>query len=164
MRITGLYAALCAILVVGLALRVVMHRFRHRIGIGDGGDKSLVQLIRVHGNAIENVPLALLLLLLLELNQTAPLWLHVFGIVLVLGRIVHAFGLSRSTGGLGLVGGRQLDIEDLALAHPGDAVHAKRFEGAFDGLALWVENAVLEGHGDTRFHGGLGLFGMCPTP
>ena len=98
MRITGLYAALCAILVVALALRVVMHRVRHRIGIGDGGDKALGQLIRVHGNAIENVPLALLLLLLLELNQTAPLWLHVFGIVLVLARIVHAFGLSRSTG------------------------------------------------------------------
>jgi uncharacterized membrane protein YecN with MAPEG domain len=98
MRITGLYAALCAILVVALALRVVFHRFRHRIGIGDGGDKALIRLIRVHGNAIENVPLALLLLLLLELNQTVPAWLHVFGIAIVLGRVVHAFGLSRSAG------------------------------------------------------------------
>lgn len=98
MRITGLYAALCAILVVVLALRVVLHRGRHRIGIGDGGDKALVKLIRVHGNAIENVPLALLLLLLLELNQTAPAWLHGFGIAIVLGRVLHAFGLSRSAG------------------------------------------------------------------
>jgi uncharacterized membrane protein YecN with MAPEG domain len=98
MRITGLYAALCAILVVVLALRVVFHRFRHRIGIGDGGDKALITLIRVHGNAIENVPLALLLLLLLELNQTAPPWLHAFGIAIVLARVIHAFGLSRSSG------------------------------------------------------------------
>ena len=44
------------------------------------------------------LPLALLLLLCLELNQTQSLWLHVFGIVLIVGRIFHAIGLWRSAG------------------------------------------------------------------
>jgi uncharacterized membrane protein YecN with MAPEG domain len=44
------------------------------------------------------VPLALLLLLVLELNQTLPLLLHAFGIALVIGRIIHAVGLSGTPG------------------------------------------------------------------
>ena len=50
--------------------------------------------IRAHANAIENLPLALLLLGLLEWNQTAPLWLHVCGCVLLAGRVLHALGMS----------------------------------------------------------------------
>ncbi|MEH2614998.1 Mg2+ and Co2+ transporter CorA [Bradyrhizobium sp. AZCC 1693] len=42
---------------------------------------------------------------------------------------------------LGLVGARELDVEHLALADAGDAIDAERFQRAFDGLALRVENA-----------------------
>jgi len=98
MRITGLYAALCALLIVVLALRVAYYRISRKVGVGDNGDRALIKLIRAHGNAVENVPIALLLLLLLELNQTQPLWIHACGIILVIGRIAHAIGLSRSTG------------------------------------------------------------------
>ena len=98
MRITGLYAALCALLVVILGLRVAYYRHSHKVGVGDNGDRALVKRVRAHGNAVENVPIALLLLLLLELNQTQPAWIHACGIVLVIGRIAHAIGLSMSTG------------------------------------------------------------------
>jgi uncharacterized membrane protein YecN with MAPEG domain len=98
MRITSLYAALCALLIVVLGLRVAYYRFSRKVGVGDNGDRALIKLIRAHGNAVENVPIALLLLLLLELNQTQPAWIHAGGIVLVIGRIAHAIGLSRSTG------------------------------------------------------------------
>jgi uncharacterized protein len=97
MRITGLYAALATLLVMVLMVRVMLHRRRSGVGIGDGGDHELARSIRAHGNALESLPLALLLLLLLELNQTQPLWLHVFGSVLIVARIAHAFGLSRSS-------------------------------------------------------------------
>ena len=97
MRITGLYAAIATLLVVVLMVRVMLHRRRAGVGIGDGGDHALGRGIRAHANAMESLPLALLLLLLLELNQTQPLWLHVFGIVLIVARIAHAFGLSRSS-------------------------------------------------------------------
>jgi uncharacterized protein len=81
-----------------LALRVVVFRFRHRIGLGDGEDRELRKRIRAHGNCIEYLPLGLLLLLLLELQQVAPTALHACGITLLLARGAHAWGLSRHGG------------------------------------------------------------------
>ncbi len=98
MHITGIYAALSALLVLVLALRISQIRHAGKIGIGDGGDRELTKRIRVHANALENLPLALLLLLLLELNQTRPEWLHAFGILLILARVAHAAGFSRTAG------------------------------------------------------------------
>jgi uncharacterized membrane protein YecN with MAPEG domain len=98
MRITGLYAAILALIVVILAIRVTLRRRAVKVGIGNGGDAILAQRIRVHANAAEYVPLALILLLILELNQTQPLLLHVFGCLLIAGRLLHAYGLSSSAG------------------------------------------------------------------
>ena len=98
MRVTGLYAALCAVLVVFLALRVVQQRLRKRVGVGDAGDPDLIRRIRAHGNAVENVPTALLLLLLLDLGNTASAVVHAFGLAVLAGRLAHAWGLSRSSG------------------------------------------------------------------
>ncbi|HET7557257.1 MAG TPA: MAPEG family protein [Rhodanobacteraceae bacterium] len=98
MHITGLYAALGALLIFVLALRVMQLRHRHRVGLGTGGDESLARAIRAHANAIEYLPIALLLLLILELDQTRAWILHVFGIVLIVGRILHAIGLSSHAG------------------------------------------------------------------
>ena len=96
--ITMLYAGLCVILVVVLGLRVVLFRFRHRIGIGDGGDPTLQRRVRVHANAIENLPLALLLLGGMELNGYPPALIHGFGATRFISRVAHAWGLSHSSG------------------------------------------------------------------
>jgi len=98
MHITGIYAALSVLLVLALAARISQKRHGAHIGIGDGGDRDMTLRIRAHANALENLPLALLLLLLLDLDQLATSWLHVFGITLVLGRVMHAVGLSRTAG------------------------------------------------------------------
>ncbi len=98
MHITGIYAALATLLVLVLALRVSAVRHGKRVGIGDGGDADLQRRVRAHANAIENLPIALLLMLLLELNQTQRAWLHVFGCVLILGRVLHAFGITLYSG------------------------------------------------------------------
>jgi uncharacterized protein len=98
MRITGLYAAIAALLITIFAVRVTLRRRAVKVGIGNGGDAILAQRIRVHANAAEYLPLALILLLILELNQTVPLLLHVFGCALIAGRILHAWGLSTSAG------------------------------------------------------------------
>jgi uncharacterized membrane protein YecN with MAPEG domain len=107
--ITALYAALCAFIVLALAVRIMVMRFRMRTGIGDGGDSRLARAIRIHGNAIEYVPIALVLLLVAELNGTRPALLHGCGVVLVIARIAHALGLLRSPGlslgrGIGVTG------------------------------------------------------------
>ena len=96
--ITSIYAALSALLVIVLALRVVQSRQKHKVGLGDNGEANLQQRIRVHANAIENLPLALLLLMLLEMQGIPAHWLHGLGAALVSARVLHAWGFSRRKG------------------------------------------------------------------
>lgn len=96
--ITMLYAGLCTLLVLVLAFRVVLVRRRAKVGIGDGGDSELARRIRVHANAVENLPLALLLLGGIELGGMPDPVIHASGIILLVARIGHAWGLSRSSG------------------------------------------------------------------
>ena len=74
-------------------------RYSLKVGLGDGGHARLARAIRVHANAVEWALPTLLLLLLAELNRAPALALHVCGIALVAGRVLHAVGLS-SAGGL----------------------------------------------------------------
>ena len=96
--VTALYAGLLALLLVVLTLRVVRLRWKFRVGLGDGGERAMTRAIRVHGNATEHVPVALLLLLVAELNHAGPALLHGCGAVLVVARLLHAVGLGKSAG------------------------------------------------------------------
>jgi uncharacterized membrane protein YecN with MAPEG domain len=98
MLIAGFYVALGALVVVALAVRVMWLRNTRRVGLGAGGDAVLARAIRAHANAAEYLPIALLLLVLLALEQTRPGLLHMFGIVLIVARILHAIGLSSASG------------------------------------------------------------------
>jgi len=99
LSITPIYASLLVALILFLAYRVTGFRRSESVALGeDQCSKAMKRAIRVHGNAIENVPLALILLLLLELNQLTPWMLHLFGAMLLLGRVMHAWGLSRIDG------------------------------------------------------------------
>jgi len=96
--LTGLYAALCALLVFVLSLRIALLRRRLRIGIGDGGDAGLARAIRAQANAIEYIPLLLVMLLIAENNGAGVAFVHACGAGLVLARVLHAVGLSSSAG------------------------------------------------------------------
>ena len=88
--ITVIYASLCALLIVWLSLQVIKIRHRERVNIGDGNCEQLVYSISAQSNAIEYIPISLLLLFALELNGAHIGFLHAFGIFLVLGRGLHA--------------------------------------------------------------------------
>lgn len=96
--LTGLYAALCALLIFALSLRIALLRRRLRIGIGDGGDAGLARAIRAQANAIEYVPLLLVMLLVAENNGASVAMVHACGAGLLLARLLHAAGLSGSAG------------------------------------------------------------------
>lgn len=96
--VTPLYAGLLALLLMLLSLQVVKARRAARVGLGTGDDPQLERAVRVHGNFVEYVPLALVLLLLAELNGAWPWLLHLLGLMLLSGRLLHAWGLSRSQG------------------------------------------------------------------
>lgn len=93
--VTALYAALLAILLVVLGLLVVRARIRERVSIGDGGNPVMAAAMRVHANAAENIPIALLLMFLLEANGGGVTALHAYGSALVAGRVMHAWGMSQ---------------------------------------------------------------------
>ena len=90
---TALYAGLLAILVQFLGGNVGATRGRLKIPLGDGGNPELIVKNRRHMNAVENVPLALLLIALVELNGMPKLWIHILGASLLVARVVHPFGL-----------------------------------------------------------------------
>ncbi|MEM6638902.1 MAG: MAPEG family protein [Pseudomonadota bacterium] len=96
--VVSLYASLLALMVIYLAVRVVRLRRSQKIGLGDGGDPKLEHAMRVMGNFIEYVPLALILIALLEINRTPGWMIHVYGSLLLLGRILHLVGFGGHTG------------------------------------------------------------------
>lgn len=98
LTISPIYILLNVILLQVLAYRIVTLRRRYKIGLGDGNNKELRMAIASHANAIENMPVALIVLLLAELNGASIWILHGGGAVLILSRIWHALGTSRHAG------------------------------------------------------------------
>lgn len=94
-QITALYAAILALIFVYLSRRIIKIRRKVKSAIGDAGDEQLKRAIRAHANFIEYVPLALLLFAFLEFQHAPAVLIHLLGILLVIGRIVHAYGLSQ---------------------------------------------------------------------
>ncbi len=86
---TLLFAAIFGVLHIIFTLRVGAYRFKNKISLGDGDDKELRNRIRAHGNFTENVPLALLLLLINDLNNTPDNVLIALGTVLLISRLIH---------------------------------------------------------------------------
>lgn len=97
-HITALYGGLLAFWLIILAVRIALLRRKLLVGLGDGGHSSLDVAIRCHGNAAEYVPMAVILLLLAEMQQAPAALLHVSGAVFVVGRLLHAQGLTQSQG------------------------------------------------------------------
>lgn len=95
MTVTPLYAAILGLFYVGLSLQTIRLRRRHRVALGDGGQNALRRAMRVHANFAEYVPLALLLMFFVESGGGSALRMHVLGIALLAGRLLHAWGVSQ---------------------------------------------------------------------
>lgn len=96
--VVSVWAALMGLWMLVLTVLVIRHRRRAGVGLGDGGDPALARAIRVHGNAVENVPFQILLLALLELAGIPAPVLHGLGAAILVSRLLHASGLGRRSG------------------------------------------------------------------
>lgn len=86
----ALYAGLLGLILVAMIFAVIRQRFRLKISIGDGGEKDMARAMRGHANFIETAGPGLILLLLMAMMGT-PAWVvHLMGIALLLGRVLHA--------------------------------------------------------------------------
>jgi len=91
--VTPFFAAVMGIIFVGLSFNVVRYRAGKKVSLGSGGDKDLEHAIRAQANFIEYVPLALILMWILEsltLSGRLTFWL---GVALLLSRVAHALGM-----------------------------------------------------------------------
>jgi uncharacterized membrane protein YecN with MAPEG domain len=124
-RIVPFYASLLAALYIFLSLRVIRMRRRDRIALGDGNNRRLQRAVRVHANFAEYVPLALILAAFVELQQSSPLIIHLMCLALIMGRVVHAYGVSQEKEDY------RLRVVGMALTFGAIATSALRLLGSF---------------------------------
>lgn len=94
LRVIPLYAALLALFYVYLSARTIGIRRKAQISIGDGGDDSMLRAMRMHANFSEYAPITLVLLALVDI-QGGQIWLlHTLGVLFLLARLSHAYGIS----------------------------------------------------------------------
>lgn len=93
LSITASYAAILALIILALGINVTVHRVKLRVSLGDGGNPVMLRMMRLHANAIEYVPLALLLMAIYEINGGWRWALHIVGLALVAGRLIQTFAM-----------------------------------------------------------------------
>ena len=93
LAITALYAAILVAINLYLVFKVGAMRGKTGITLLHGDNMELATAIRRHANFLENVPLALILMGIVEINGGNAVLLHVLGALLVLARIAHPLGL-----------------------------------------------------------------------
>ncbi len=98
--ITPIYAGFFGIMLVLLSWRVTKLRLKHEDNkaLRDSGHNELTAAVRAQGNFIEYLPLALLLMWMLETMQFSPWLVHVLGILLIIARLMHVHGLNEPSG------------------------------------------------------------------
>ncbi|GHG90330.1 MAPEG family protein [Pseudodonghicola xiamenensis] len=95
LTITALYAGLAGLLYLFLSIHVIKQRIACHQSLGDGGDALLSRRIRAHGNFSEYAPLTLILIAAFEAQGGAAPLVHLAGIVLLVSRALHAYGMQR---------------------------------------------------------------------
>jgi uncharacterized protein len=109
LSITALYAGILSLVMVALAINVTMHRAKLRVPMGDGGNPIMLRMIRLHGNAVEYLPLALVLMAIYEIDGGWHSALHAAGIALVVARILQSWNMwSTDIAGFGRISGQSL--------------------------------------------------------
>ena len=93
--IVAFYVGLNGLILVWLGLHVGKVRTKLGVRVGDGGKPALIRAMRGQANFAEYVPFALLILLAAAAVGTPGPLLHVFGVLLTLGRILHALHFTR---------------------------------------------------------------------
>jgi hypothetical protein len=91
--ITTLYAGLLGLMSIAIAYKAGSMRGKSGISLGHGDNKELLLAMRRHANFAEFVPMALIIIALLEMNGVPKLAVHAMGASLVLFRACHAIGI-----------------------------------------------------------------------
>lgn len=95
---SAIFIAVLVLLGVALSIPVMLRRWQSQIGLGTGGDATLLQRTRTHGNFIEHATLVLPLLGVAPFVGAPATVIYCVGGAMVVGRLLHAQGLSQTAG------------------------------------------------------------------
>ena len=110
-------AAAAAILNIWLSIRIGAVRQAAEISIGDGGNEALERRMRAQANFIENTPLLLILVAVIELSGKGSWWLAYVAGVYMIARIAHAYGMDGGSFQIGrMIGSLVTMLFSLGLA------------------------------------------------
>jgi len=115
------FAGALALVALWLAYRVSRVRMSDKVMVGDGGKPLLLARMRAHANFVEYTPFVLILMALIEMAGGGAWWLRGVGVVYVIARVLHAFGMDRQT-----------------LPNPLRAIGALATWAVLLGLAIWA--------------------------
>ena len=102
-----------------LGMRCGQIRSKDKIGIGTGGNDLLERRMRAQLNFIEQTPLTLLGVGLIEAAGKGGLWLAPLGAIFLLGRVAHGFGMDgnfKPGRAIGMVTGFALQLAVVVVA------------------------------------------------
>jgi len=113
--ITAAYASILALIMVALAINVTVHRAKLKVPLGDGGNPDMLRMIRLHGNAVEYLPLAIVLMALYEINGGWHWALNAIGIALIVARLLQSWNMwNTAIAGFGRISGQSLTWLSIA--------------------------------------------------
>jgi uncharacterized membrane protein YecN with MAPEG domain len=93
MHISLFSAAIAALIVIWLGARCGQVRTKEKILHGDGGNVLLLRRMRAQANFTEYTPIALVLIVLLDLMDVNPTALGLSALAFMIGRVLHAIGM-----------------------------------------------------------------------
>lgn len=94
-EITIFYAGILGLMAIALGAGPGSYRGKVGVDFGDGGDQTLAMMMRRHANFVENAPLAIILIALLEMQAVSMIAIHALGLAVVIGRGLHAYAFSQ---------------------------------------------------------------------
>lgn len=95
--ISVLYVVFCSALLMWLSFEVIKQRRTFKVKYSDGGEEALVRARSAHSNAIEYIPISMLMLVLAEYNGAYSWMIHLCGLIFIVGRVCHGYSILSDT-------------------------------------------------------------------
>ena len=103
-KVTYLYAGILGIFYFLLSANVIRLRTQLKVGIGHDNNPEcpLFRAVRIHANFNEFVPFILLLMMMDEMTGRSSMFVHTFGVALIVSRVSHSVAITKSHKGSSL--------------------------------------------------------------
>jgi uncharacterized membrane protein YecN with MAPEG domain len=86
-------AGAAALLNLWLSMRIGAVRSATKVSVGDGGDERLIRRMRAQANFIENAPIVLILIAVIEAARPMNVWLAIVAALFIVSRVAHGLGM-----------------------------------------------------------------------